>query len=54
MDTVSDSEVPKLSIPQTAVSKWVSAPAWARGIVVVIITIAGSSAAIIQIIEALK
>ena len=45
-------ELPKESIQSKAATKWAGAPSWARGIVLVILTIAASSTAIIAIIQA--
>lgn len=55
LDTVPELEsMMRKSISQQMGDKWSGAPSWSRGLVIVILALAGSSAAIIQIIEALK
>lgn len=45
---------PRKSMPQQMGDKWSNSPSWARGIVLVLLAIAGSSAVWIQIIQAFK
>ncbi len=54
LDTVPEIPPPRRSMPQVAADKWTGSPSWAKGVVIIIATIAASSAAIIQIIQAFK
>lgn len=54
LPTLPEMEPQARSIPQQAADKWSGTPGWARGIVLVLVTIAGSSAVWIQLIEAFK